>query len=230
MERNRLELLGHQERRHLLTAMKSQRGFNLIEVIVSMALMAVLMGLAVPFLSSSTQNARIRSTADSLAASLQTARTEAIRRNAPVEFILTTAAAVDANRNTTALSANGGNWIVRAIDPTDATGAEHVFIDGKSASEGSGRTDGSTSIVMVPATTDGTGFNRITFNSLGSVAFNDTAGSAGRIDVSNPTGGACSTASEPTAMRCLRVQISVSGQVRVCDPLVTDTADPRRCS
>lgn len=225
-------MLGHQKRRHLLTAMKSQRGFNLIEVIVSMALMAVLMGLAVPFLSSSTQNARIRSTADSLAAGLQTARTEAIRRNSAVEFIFIKkeVEAVAANRNTTELSANGINWMVRTKDPADPTSAEYLFIDGKSASEGSGRTDGSTSIVMVPATTDGTGFNRITFNSLGSVAFNDTAGSAGRIDVSNPTGGACSTASEPTAMRCLRVQISVSGQVRVCDPLVTDTADPRRCS
>jgi hypothetical protein len=30
-------------------------------------------------------------------------------------------------------------------------------------------------------------------------------------------------------MRCLRVVVSSSGSVRMCDPAVTDATDPRAC-
>jgi hypothetical protein len=30
-------------------------------------------------------------------------------------------------------------------------------------------------------------------------------------------------------MRCLRINISVGGEARMCDPAVTDAADPRIC-
>jgi hypothetical protein len=49
------------------------------------------------------------------------------------------------------------------------------------------------------------------------------------FDVSNPTAGACHTTATPSPIRCLRVQVSVSGLIRLCDPSVTDLADTRGC-
>jgi type IV fimbrial biogenesis protein FimT len=45
--------------------------------------------------------------------------------------------------------------------------------------------------------------------------------------VSNPGGGACAAAAGQ--MRCLRVTINSGGTMRMCDPAVTDVADPRMC-
>jgi type IV fimbrial biogenesis protein FimT len=209
--------------------MPSQRGFNLIELMISMALLALLMSLAVPLLSSSSQNGKIRATADSLLSSLQNARTEAIRRNAEVELIFTNDPATEAAVNTASPRASGRNWIVRMTPQVGSS--VYTFIEGRSAAEGSGQSDGSTPVVMVPTMSDGTGFNTIKFTNLGSITFNTgTTGIGGQIDVANPSGGACTSASTTTAMRCLRVLISVSGQVRVCDPAVTELTDPRRCS
>ncbi len=60
----------------------SQSGFSLIEVGVSMAVLAVLLTLAVPSFRSWIMNAQLRTTADSLSSGLQLARSEAVRRNA----------------------------------------------------------------------------------------------------------------------------------------------------
>jgi hypothetical protein len=30
-------------------------------------------------------------------------------------------------------------------------------------------------------------------------------------------------------MRCLQINVSASGSVRMCDPAVTDATDPRKC-
>ena len=47
------------------------------------------------------------------------------------------------------------------------------------------------------------------------------------IQVTNPVGGACGTAL--TEMRCLNVQVSPGGTVRMCDPQVTTAGDTRKC-
>jgi type IV fimbrial biogenesis protein FimT len=47
------------------------------------------------------------------------------------------------------------------------------------------------------------------------------------IQITNPVGGTCGTGL--TEMRCLNVQVTPGGTVRMCDPQVSTAGDTRRC-
>jgi type IV fimbrial biogenesis protein FimT len=66
------------------------RGFTLIEMLIGIAVLALLLGLAAPSFMVWIQNTQIRTAADALLNGLQVARTEAIRRNKTVQFSLGT--------------------------------------------------------------------------------------------------------------------------------------------
>ena len=69
----------------LRRAMKAkQSGFTLIELMVTIVLLAVLLGIGAPSFAEFIRNSRITSTANDLLAALHLARTEAIKRRAPV--------------------------------------------------------------------------------------------------------------------------------------------------
>lgn len=59
-------------------------GFTLIELMVTLAIVTVLLVLAVPSLEDATLNTQLRAQSNALLASLQLARSEAIKRNARV--------------------------------------------------------------------------------------------------------------------------------------------------
>lgn len=65
-----------------------QRGFSLVELMVGLAVFALLLFVAMPGYSAWIQNTKIRNTADSLASGLQLARAEALRRNTSVQFVI----------------------------------------------------------------------------------------------------------------------------------------------
>ena len=50
-----------------------------------------------------------------------------------------------------------------------------------------------------------------------------------QLSISNPTGGTCEHV-DGGNMRCLRIDISLGGEARMCDPAVTDATDPRKCT
>lgn len=77
------------------------RGFTLVELLIGLAILAILMLLALPTFRDFMGNTRIRNTADSLANGIRQAQVEAIKRNRNVTF------EVDA--------VNG--WTIRDPDP-----------------------------------------------------------------------------------------------------------------
>lgn len=64
------------------------RGFTLIEFMITFAIAAILLLLAIPSFGIYLRDSEIRSTTESLSTGLQLARTEALRRNLPVRFSL----------------------------------------------------------------------------------------------------------------------------------------------
>jgi type IV fimbrial biogenesis protein FimT len=62
----------------------AQRGFTLIESMIAIAVMLVLMAIAVPSFRDASHRSQVRSASNDLVTSAHFARSEAIKRNAPV--------------------------------------------------------------------------------------------------------------------------------------------------
>ncbi|MDP2826188.1 MAG: GspH/FimT family pseudopilin [Sulfuritalea sp.] len=90
-----------------------QGGFNLIELMIVVAIAGIAMAIAVPNLQSQIVSARTRAVAESIQSGLMVARSEAIKRNALMRFQL-----VSNLEATCAASASSRLWVV-----TQYTGA-----------------------------------------------------------------------------------------------------------
>jgi len=205
---------------------RPSRGFTLIELMIGLALLGVLLVLAMPSFTQMFQNMKLRTAAESILTGLQTARAEALRRNQSVEFLLTADTVDPSNWASLAPNAAGPGWAVRVV-PAEctATNLADCYVDGRSGLEGSNETDATTLNVKVAASSlpvEGT----IRFDALGRT--NVTAVPGTVIDVTNPAGGACRK--DGGEMRCLSIQITASGRVRMCDPAVAPApAETRAC-
>lgn len=189
-----------------------QRGVTLIELMVGIALLAILLGLAAPSFSLWIQNSRIRGAAESIQNGLSKARTEAVQRNAEIQLTLTSLAA----------SGTAADWAISCVTPVDDGDDDDDLADCPGSNtdpetiEKYTAAEGASSIVA-----NAGGTSTITFNGMGRATPSIT------VDVSNPAGGTC--IADGGQVRCLRVTVSTSGQVRTCDPGITDTNDPRKC-
>jgi type IV fimbrial biogenesis protein FimT len=198
-----------------------QTGVSLIEVMIGLAILAMLMAFGIPQYGSFLANARLKAATDALSSGLSLARAEAVKRNAPVEMVLTSSDPEPGLVNGLTLTAGGPgtvtNWVVRNRDQTSGL---YEFIEGKLAAEGSGKDTASVQISASSSTAIFTGFGGL------------TTGNTITYDITNPAGGACDTfAGARGPMRCLRITVSPGGQIRTCDPAVNpaDLADTRRC-
>lgn len=190
------------------------RGFTLIELMIGIALMALLLTFGMPSFSTMMHNMKVRSMAESLVHGLQNAKAEAIKRNQPVEFILTTDETDPDDVASYTKSTNGRNWAIRISD-----GGGYTFVEAEAGNEAANNP------VQVAAT--GGGFDGIvTFSGLGTT----TLASDVTLDITNPIAGACKTADGDEPVRCLRVVVTTSGRVRMCDPSVNAAGgDTRAC-
>jgi len=214
----------------VLRVKSPQRGFSLIELMVVVGIAGILLALGAPRFAQYLRNVKLRTSAEAFMTGVQLARSEAVRINAPVEFLLTTADPLPANVGTAAASASGTNWMVRTADLV-------TFFDGKFGTEGSGRSSGQTPSVKIndttaPASTDpdappATPVGSIVFNGLGRTVLTSEA----VFKFNDPEAGTCATAGGP--VRCLKVIVAVGGQARLCDPALTPAAvaagDSRGC-
>lgn len=196
----------------MLNTRLQPHGFTLVEMVVAMAILAFLLAAALPSYSGHVANTAVRNAAESMYAAAQRARAEAIRRNEPVELVLSDEQPVNAgagyNIDTLAPSANGRNWVIRAPNQP----ALQQLIDYKLA------TESAASKVAV----DGAGVGVIQFNGLGET----TSATVVAVTFSHQSiNSACDLTG---AVRCLRLRISTGGQARLCEPGL-GTTDPRSC-
>jgi type IV fimbrial biogenesis protein FimT len=211
-------------------ALPSQRGVTLIELAVTLTVMAALMMAAAPSVAEWIRNTRIRSTATSIQAGLMKARNEALRRNTAVVFSLVSLNDRNVMDNSCATSARGTAWVVSLDAPdtkcaSDAADTLSVSDDNWAApriiEKQSGAAAGSTAAVTaVVSATDSTAVGSVTFNGFGRVA---GASPIGLIDVKDGSDSAGRT------YRNLRILLTPGGSVRMCDPQVSSSADPRKC-
>jgi len=195
------------------------RGFTVIELMIGVALFALVLMLALPTFSTMLQNAKLRATAESILAGVQAARVEALKRNQTVEFMLMAEDPDPVNVAGFVANAAGPMWAVRA----DLGAGAFDYVEGRTGLEGSGQANPAALNVQVGATYPG-GVNTVRFDGMGR-APNLGAASA-TFDVSNPVGGACKTTAGNEAMRCLRIVVTPGGRVRMCDPSVDSVANP----
>ena len=64
------------------------RGFTIVEVMITLAVMGILLAFGVPAFSTWIENTRIRTTAQNIQGGLQLAKAEAVRRNLSVKVVI----------------------------------------------------------------------------------------------------------------------------------------------
>lgn len=198
-----------------------QRGLSLIELLVGVAIVSLLLVMAVPSIGSAMQNRRVRAGAEGIQTGLSTARAEALRRNRNVKFQLQT----------------GSGWTVGCETPDTGTDTGTGEVLCPSTIQTRNQQEGSSGTLVTTSQQTGAG------GSASSTTFTDTlsftplgrttsstlpAGNLALFDVTAPGYGNCASAGGE--IRCLRVVVSATGQIRMCDPAITAAStDPRKC-
>lgn len=197
----------------LVSAPGRNRGFTLVEIFISIFIVAMLMMLVAPSMGTWIQNTRLRSAAEAVSRGVQTARVEAMKRNTVVAFNLT-------DTNSTAFT-------VCLYDPVNnicQTGANAILMQRDASEDASTAKVGTDTALSDPTTALAPGTNvpsTAAFDSMGRLAAT-APNNIMRIDVRNP-------AVNNTDERRLVIFINQSGQIRVCDPRLSKAVNPQGC-
>ena len=192
-----------------------QRAFTLIELLIGIAVLAILVTTALPNFSAWIQNMQIRGTAESILNGLQLAKANAVKSNQNTEFLLTTATPDAANVGATP-STVGKNWIVRTFrgnpyTPLVPLPAEPDFVQGRVGTEGSKNATVSTTQAS------------FVFTPLGQMVSSTLVAPINSVEIQV---GSINTYS---GKRTMRVVVSPGGQILMCDPNGPAGTSPQFC-
>lgn len=178
---------------------RAVRGMTLIEIVIAMALLAILARLAAPSFTTWTRNTQVRTVADTLQNALRMAQAESVRRGRQMVFSLTN----DTPSAASTAVDDGRNWALHVVPlPTEAL----VFVQG-------GQLEDVAEGVAIA------GPGAICFNSLGRRVANAAPGVASAsCTVVGPDTTVAYDITRSGADRPLRVTVGLGGQVRLCDP------------
>jgi type IV fimbrial biogenesis protein FimT len=157
-------MLDHEKGRFVLNVIQKSAGFTLIEMLIVVAIVALLTTLGIPSFRVWIQNTQIYNAAESAQNGLQKAKAEAVKRNSNVTF---------------ALLGASPDWVSSWIVTDATTGAT---VESRSGGEGS------KNITAKGLAADGvTTATTVTFSNLGGVVAN--AANLGQIDFSSSLTG-----------------------------------------
>ena len=193
-----------------------QRGFNLVEALVAVTVLGLLSAAVGPSMADWIKSTHVRNLAETTQAGLQKARNEAMKRNQVVALWLVTPATATAPDNTCATSSSSGAWVISLDDPSGACATAPSTSAAPRIVEvyGPGTPAGSLSVSAVDAANNPA--TSVSFNAYGQ----RVGGGIATINIAHAS---------DTNIRPLRIQISTSGGVRMCDPAVV-APDTRACN
>ena len=192
----------------MLVIRRQAAGFSLIELLIAMTIAGILLAFGAPAMSGYIQNARLGAMAQSIYSGLQMARTEAVRRNQSVEFVLSNSPLDTTTVDAVSQDASGRNWVVRYMQPPPISTYQGIEKKATNSGDAGG--------VVVAATAP-----LFVFNGLGG------SNVPGTIALTNPVVGLCSPAG---SVRCWSVVVGAGGQIRLCTPDASlAVSDTRYC-
>lgn len=185
----------------MLITLKREAGLTLIEVLVALAIFSVLMVVGVTDFREWVQNTQIRTVAESIQAGLQFSRSEAVKRNEPVQIVF---------------NANYRGWTIQLVSNMSTLRQENGL-------------DGYSNISVAPASNlfqpanSFASLNTVTFTGLGRISrLNaDSSSPFGSLSIDN-------SAMDSDISRDLNIVLSTVGNIRLCDPN-KNAPDPRAC-
>lgn len=197
---------------------KGQSGFSLIEICITLAVVAVMLRLAMPNYGVWIGNQQIRAAAESIIGAVNLARMEAMKRNGRVLFQLT-----DAGNNSSAWTvcpvARGAvvcdplQPVIQIRDGGEESGSVQVGVSPNAASIAVGAFAAPLAMGGLPA--------GILFDGLGRPSTAAGVVNIMRVDVRNQNIPAAEE-------RRLVIAIMAGGGARACDPLLP-VGNPRAC-
>ena len=197
-------------------------GFSLIELMVTMTILGLLLVATMPSIGAWMRNTEIRNAAESINSGLAKARSEAVRRNQPVLFSLVTPQSGNPGvlDNSCALSATSASWVVSLATPETkcALAVNEATAPGILAKYAQG--DGARNVAISVRNADcsaAASTTQVGYDSFGRIRH---AAPLRCIDIRHTASG---------TSRPLRLMLGNGGNVRMCDPAVTDDNDPRKC-
>jgi len=182
--------------------MKTQKGFTLIELIVVLTIVGFLATSAVGMIGTYITNAKLRANADDLRIGLQTAKTEAIKRNSQISI----------KPDTSGGWAGGWNiWIPASYTPT---GAADLPLQARSVPV--------SNISVAVTDKNGNAVSAVYFTGSGRPSTTITNPPTYPITFAlTPNGQSCPTATTTSEYTCLNVVVDSGGQVTTCKPSST---------